>query len=119
MTLTGRLLILVLAIVTTMLISGAYLALGAARENINYEVESSARITMQLLTAALISGHTEDQVEAQQILITHLQSLDDTRHLQIAVIRGEGRIIYPISEQETATSKVVPQWFYELVKPAP
>ncbi|MCG7865494.1 MAG: hypothetical protein B6D69_02955 [gamma proteobacterium symbiont of Stewartia floridana] len=119
MTLTGRLLILVLAIVTTMLISGAYLALGAARENINYEVESSARITMQLLTAALISGHTEDQVEAQQILITHLQSLDDTRHLQIAVIRGDGRIIYPISEQETATSKVVPQWFYELVKPAP
>ncbi|MCG7872818.1 MAG: histidine kinase [Candidatus Thiodiazotropha lotti] len=119
MTLTGRLLILVILIVTTMLISGAYLALGVARDNINNEVESSARLTMQLLTAALISGHTEDQVKAQQILITHLQSLDDTRHLQIAVIRGDGRIIYPNSEQKTASSKAVPQWFYQLVKPAP
>jgi two-component system sensor histidine kinase UhpB len=119
MTLTWRLLILVLVIVATMLISGAYLALGAARDNINNEVESSARITMQLLTAALISGHTENQLKAQQILITHLQSLDDTRHLQIAVIRGDGTIIYPNSEQEAVPSKVVPGWFYKLVKPVP
>ncbi|MEJ2621525.1 MAG: histidine kinase [Candidatus Thiodiazotropha sp.] len=119
MTLTWRLLILVLVIVTAMLVSGTYLALGVARDNINNEVESNARITMQLLTAALISGHTENQLKAQQILITHLQSLDDTRHLQIAVIRGDGTIIYPKSERESVPLKVVPQWFYRLVKPLP
>jgi two-component system sensor histidine kinase UhpB len=74
---------------------------------------------MQLLTAALISGHTDNPVKAQQILITHLQSLDDTRHLHIAVIRGDGTIIYPNSEQHAAPLNVAPGWFYRLVKPAP
>jgi two-component system sensor histidine kinase UhpB len=119
MTLTSRLLLLVLTIVMAMLASGAYFALGVARSNINNEIESSARITMQLLTAALISGHTKDQVKAQQILITHLQRLDDTRHLHIAVIRSDGTVIYPFSEKRNVIHQNVPDWFVKLVKPAP
>ncbi|MES9831809.1 MAG: ATP-binding protein [Candidatus Thiodiazotropha sp. DIVDIV] len=117
MTLTSRLLILVLTIVLAMFVSGAYFALGVARNNINNEVESSARITMQLLTAALISSHAEDQVKAQQILITHLQRLDDTRHLHIAMTRGDGTVIYPFSERQEVIPQVVPEWFVSLVKP--
>ncbi|MES9981557.1 MAG: hypothetical protein ABW107_22830, partial [Candidatus Thiodiazotropha sp. 6PLUC5] len=107
MTLTSRLLILVLTIVLAMFVFGAYFALGVARTNITNEVESSARITMQLLTAALISSHAEDQVKAQQILITHLQRLDDTRHLHIALTRGDGTVIYPFSERQELVPKVV------------
>jgi two-component system sensor histidine kinase UhpB len=119
MTLTHRLLLLVIAIVMTMLASGAYIALGVVRDNISEEVESSARLTMQLLTAALISGTAENQPQAQQILITHLQRLDDIRHLQIAIVRGDGTIIYPFSQRKSVRSKRVPDWFMELVKPPP
>jgi two-component system sensor histidine kinase UhpB len=102
-----------------MIVSGAYLALGVARENISDEIESNARLTMQLMTAALISGHTEDQVMAQQTLISHLQRLDDIRHLHIAVVRGDGTVIYPFSESRKAQPKQVPAWFVDLVKPVP
>jgi two-component system, NarL family, sensor histidine kinase UhpB len=119
MTLTHRLLLLVLAIVMSMLACGAYIALGVTRDNISEEVESSARLTMQLLTAALISGHAESELKAQQILITHLERLDDIRHLHIAVIRGDGSVIYPFSERRKSAPKTVPTWFVDLVKPPP
>jgi len=119
MTLTRRLLLLLLAIVMATVACGAYIALGIARDNVSREVESSARLTMQLLTAALISGHAESQPKAQQILITHLQRLDDIRHLRIAVIRGDGSVIYPFSEGRAVRLQTVPGWFFDLVKPAP
>jgi two-component system sensor histidine kinase UhpB len=119
MTLTSRLIVLVIAIVMAMLASGAYYALDFVRSNISEEIESSARLTMQLLTAALISGSADSQPQAQQILISHLQRLDDIRHLHIAVVRGDGTIIYPFSEQQQVRRPSVPAWFVELVKPPP
>lgn len=119
MTLTHRLILLVIAIVMTMLASGAYYAIDATRDNITDEIKSSARLTMQLLTAALISGSAENQPEEQQILITHLQRLDDIRHLNIAIVRGDGTIIYPFSERQQAPRQSVPTWFVDLVKPPP
>ncbi len=119
MTLTLRLILLVLAIVLTMLASGAYIALDAVRGNVSDEVESSARLTMQLLSVALISSHGENQAEAQQILIDHLQGLDDIRHLQIAVVRPDGTAIHPFSERKNAEAERVPNWFVSLVAPVP
>jgi two-component system sensor histidine kinase UhpB len=119
MTLTSRLLLLVIVIVVTMLACGAYIALGIARENISAEIDSNARLTMQLLTAALISGSAENQAKTQEILITHLQRLDDIRHLHIAVVRGDGTVITPFSERREARPATVPAWFVDLVRPAP
>ncbi|MES9992034.1 MAG: ATP-binding protein [Candidatus Thiodiazotropha sp.] len=119
MTLTHRLILLVIAIVMTMLASGAYYAIDFTRNNILDEVKSSARLTMQLLTAALISGSADNQPQEQQILISHLQRLDDIRHLNIAVVRGDGTIIYPFSERQQAPRQSVPSWFVDLVKPPP
>ncbi|WP_316366409.1 ATP-binding protein [Candidatus Thiodiazotropha sp. CDECU1] len=119
MTLTHRLILLVIAIVMTMLASGAYYAIDVTRDSISDEIKSSARLTMQLMTAALISGSAENQPEEQQILISHLQRLDDIRHLNIAVVRGDGTIIYPFSERQQAPRQSVPTWFVDLVKPPP
>jgi hypothetical protein len=74
---------------------------------------------MQLLTAALISGSAENQPQEQQILISHLQRLDDIRHLNIAIARGDGAIIYPFSERQQTPRQSVPTWFIDLVKPPP
>lgn len=119
MTLTHRLILLVIAIVMTMLASGAYYAIDFTRNNISDEVRSSARLTMQLMTAALISGSAENQPQEQQILISHLQQLDDIRHLNIAVVRSDGTIIYPFSERRQRPRQSVPSWFIDLVKPPP
>ncbi len=119
MTLTHRLILLVIAIVMAMLASGAYYAIDFVRGNISEEIESSARLTMQLLTAALISGSADNQPQEQQILISHLQRLNDIRHLHIAVVRGDGTIIYPFSERQQVRRPSVPAWFFELVKPPP
>ncbi|MEW8029223.1 MAG: ATP-binding protein [Candidatus Thiodiazotropha sp.] len=119
MTLTHRLILLVIAIVMSMLASGAYYAIDATRDNISDEIKSSARLTMQLLTAALISGSADNQPQEQQILISHLQRLDDIRHLNIAVVRGDGTIIYPFSERRQERQLSVPSWFIDLVKPPP
>jgi len=119
MTLTLRLILLVLAIVLTMLVSGAYIALDAVRGNVSDEVESSARLTMQLLSAALISNHTENPTQAQQILLDHLKGLDDIRHLQIAVVRADGTAILPFSERDNIDAREIPGWFIRLIAPAP
>jgi two-component system, NarL family, sensor histidine kinase UhpB len=119
MTLTLRLILLILAVVLSMLVSGAFIALDIARDNVSKEVESSARLTMQLLTAALISGNVENQAQAQQVLINHLLQLDDIRHLRIAVARSDGSVIYPTSERRELPEQTVPAWFFDLVKPPP
>ncbi|MBW9267649.1 MAG: HAMP domain-containing protein [Candidatus Thiodiazotropha sp. (ex. Lucinisca nassula)] len=119
MTLTHRLILLVIVIVMSMLASGAYYAIDATRDNISDEIKSSARLTMQLMSAALISGTAENQPAEQQILISHLQRLNDIRHLNIAVVRGDGTIIYPFSERQQARQLSVPRWFIDLVKPPP
>ncbi|MES9847364.1 MAG: ATP-binding protein, partial [Candidatus Thiodiazotropha sp.] len=61
----------------------------------------------------------ENQPAEQQILISHLQRLNDIRHLNIAVVRGDGTIIYPFSERQQARQLSVPRWFIDLVKPPP
>jgi two-component system sensor histidine kinase UhpB len=119
MTLTHRLILLIISIVMTMLASGAYYAIDATRTNISDEIRSSARLTMQLLSAALISGSADNKPQQQQVLIEHLQRLDDIRHLNIAVVRGDGTIIYPFSERQRRGPQHVPTWFIDLVKPPP
>jgi two-component system sensor histidine kinase UhpB len=119
MPLIHRLILLVIAIVISMLASGAYYAIDATRDNISNEVRSSARLTIQLLSAALISGSADNKPQQQQILIEHLQRLDDIRHLNIAVVRSDGTIIYPFSERQRRGPQHVPTWFIDLVKPPP
>lgn len=119
MTLTLRLILLVLAIVLAMLASGAYIALDAVRGNVAEEIEANARLTMQLLSAALISSHTDSPTESQQILLDQLKGLDDIRHLQIAVVRPDGTAILPFSDKESVNAHTVPGWFLNLIAPVP
>jgi two-component system, NarL family, sensor histidine kinase UhpB len=119
MSLTLRLILLVLAIVLAMLASGAYIALDAVRGNVAEEIESNARLTLQLLSAALISNHTDNPTMSQQILLDQLKGLDKIRHLQIAVVRGDGTAILPFSNKEKANAGAIPGWFIKLIAPQP
>ncbi len=118
MSLSLRLILLILAVVFTMLMAGAYIAVNTARQTVAHETESSAKHTLQLLSAAIISAQTDDPHTSQHILIRHLQDLDRTRHLNIAVLRPDGTIIQPTFLNPDTTLDTVPKWFAKLITPA-
>ncbi|MEJ2592929.1 MAG: LapD/MoxY N-terminal periplasmic domain-containing protein, partial [Candidatus Thiodiazotropha sp.] len=119
MTLTLRLILLILAIVLSMLVSGAFVALDRARDNVAAEIDANVRLTLQLLSAALISGHGDNPIQAQQMLLDQLKGLENIRHLQIAVIRGNGSAILPFGDKPGADDGEVPDWFVKLLAPPP
>lgn len=118
MSLSLRLIILILAVVFTMLLAGAFIAVNSARQTVEQETESSARHTLQLLSAAIISSQTGDPQTSQHILIRQLQELDQTRHLNIAVLRPDGTVIQPSLRNTDTGLDTVPRWFSEMISPA-
>ena len=119
MSLSLRLIVLILGVVLSMLLAGALLAIDHARKTVANETESSARLTLQLLSAAIISGQADTPGSAQQILIRHLQELNKTRHLNIALLSHEGVVIQPANQSLENRQKTVPRWFTQLISPAP
>jgi len=119
MSLSLRLILLILGVVLSMLLAGAFLALDHARKTVANETESSARLTLQLLSAAIISGQADNPSSAQQILIRHLQELNKTRHLNIALLRHDGLVIQPASQSREGRQNAAPRWFSHLISPAP
>ena len=83
MSLSLRLILLILGVVFSMLIAGAYIAINTARQTVAHETESSARHTLQLLSAAIIRAQTDNPATSQHILIRHLQELFLARHINI------------------------------------
>ena len=117
MSLSLRLILLILGVVFSMLIAGAYIAVTTARQTVAHETESSARHTLQLLSAAIISAQTDNPATSQHILIRHLQDLDRTRHLNIAVLRPDGSVIQPSFRTRDPGLGTVPDWFARLIAP--
>lgn len=118
MRLSLRLMLLILGVVFSMLLAGAFVAVTSARQTVAEETESSARHTLQLLSAAIISSQTDNPQASQHILIQHLQELDQTRHLRIAVLRPDGTVIQPNFRNKKAGLDAVPHWFSSLIIPA-
>ena len=119
MSLSLRLLILILTVVFVMLAVGAFGAINNAREIVSREIESSAKHTLQLLSAAVISAQAENARASQQILLHHLQAIDKTRHLKIAVRHPDGTVILPASQAQKNNPTRVPTWLFRLIAPTP
>lgn len=119
MRLSLRIILLVITIVILMVVSGAFLAIQSARHSVEQETESIAQHTLQLITATMISSSGPGAMDSQRALIEHLQKMDRTRHLRISVVRPNGQIIRPEYFDRKPEIKVAPDWFYQLIAPAP
>ncbi|MCP5087327.1 MAG: hypothetical protein GY952_11055, partial [Rhodobacteraceae bacterium] len=119
MSLSLRLIILILTVVFAMLAVGAFVAMNNAREIVSQEIESSAKHTLQLLSAAVISTQADNARASQQILLRHLQEIDRTRHLKIAVRHPDGTVILPASQALKNNPTRVPNWLFRLIAPTP
>jgi two-component system sensor histidine kinase UhpB len=118
MSLTLRLIILILVVVFSMLAAGAVIAIHTARETVDKEIQSSARLTLQLLTAAIISSGSNNSQSAQNLLVRQLQELDNTRHLDIVILHPNGSITRTASRTPIPPAEKVPHWFTELIAPS-
>ncbi|MGF1645245.1 MAG: ATP-binding protein [Thiotrichales bacterium] len=119
MTLTLRLLLVVVLVVLGLLVSAAFIELRFAKQTVERELDSSAKLTLQLVSAAFIAGQVSDHAESLDILIRHLQQLRNIRHLDIAVLRADGTVIQPFSDNRERGASRVPDWFRRLVAPLP
>ncbi len=90
-----------------------------AQKSVAEEIESSARLTLQLLTAATMSVAAEDQRRLQTALVQNLGTLGNIRHLNIALLGGDGRTILPATTHFEHTIAAAPHWFVRLVAPSP
>ena len=90
-----------------------------AQNSVAEEIESSARLTLQLLTAATMSVQAEDQRKLQTALVHNLGTLGNVRHLNIALLGSDGRTILPVTDDSKPSLAAAPQWFVRLVAPSP
>ena len=119
MSLRFRLNILIIALFALVLLLGSIFVIVNARQAISQELESSANLALQLLTAATMTSMTEQQHKWRLSLMQNLNTLTKVRHLNISIIGGDERPIMPVIRNATQLESVAPSWFVRLVAPAP
>jgi two-component system, NarL family, sensor histidine kinase UhpB len=96
------------------LILGGLLALWQARDAVDKEVESSIRLAMQLIKI----GFSQSLPTAlnEEAWLTQLNSLEETRHLSIQLIKSSGQIInFAQNKHQKVHENIPPAWFIKLV----
>lgn len=119
MSLRLRLNLLINLVFTLVLAIAVVFVILNAQKSVAEEIESSAGLTLQLLTAATLSVQAEDQRRLQTALVQNLGTLGNVRHLNIALLGGDGQTILPATENGGHTIADAPQWFVRLVAPSP
>lgn len=119
MNLALRLNLLIFVLFLLALAVGFYFTINNARNAVAQETNASAKLTMQLLSTATISLQMTGNTEAQQTFMQNLQSMDDIRHMNIALFHSDGSITRPFIKTIPSKNINVPQWFRQLVEPSP
>ena len=114
-----RLNLLIFILFLLALAAGFYFTISNARDAVAQETNASAKLTMQLLSTATISLQMTGSIEAQQTFLRNLQTLDDIRHMNIALFHSDGSVTRPFIKTIDNRNTPVPQWFSRLVEPSP
>lgn len=116
MTLLQRLMLILLLSVSLLVLVSAWVIISNARATVNEELDSTARVAIQLISASLASLPDDEELRSQ--LRDNLQQLPGTRHLQIGFTHpASGASIWtPLQQEEEAIA--APAWFVSLVEPS-
>jgi two-component system, NarL family, sensor histidine kinase UhpB len=101
------------------LLLGTLLVVANARQAVSQETEASAAMLLQLLTAVTISSETASRQERYQALALSIGELEQTRHLNVALLGRSVPVMPPASGEEEAPDSRAPAWFSRLVTPPP
>lgn len=117
MSLRLRLSLLIALLFLLVLMATVYVVIENARRAIEDEIQSSAKLTLQLIEIAFIS--VENQPTERKIkLVEGIANLQSSRHLTIDIIRRTNTRHAPFFPERAEVS-VAPGWFIHLVKPDP
>ena len=117
MSLSFRLNLLIVFTFVLILLPSTALIVMNTREAVSKELESSAELALQLLTAATLSGSPENAHKWRLSLVRNLNQLSKIRHLNIAIRGADDKPIMPIIS--AGADAIVPWWFSDLVVPDP
>ncbi len=117
MSLASRIILLILAVVTTMVLSGAVVVVKNARQNVAKEIDTSAELTMQLLSAVFYSSQTRASSEPMDILVDHLQQIEHIRHLNLSIQQADYSSPKKVLIANPERKSQAPWWFASLVSP--
>ncbi len=99
------------------MISGFYI-IANSRTAVQREVESTARLALQLIQIAVSTADLEGDAEKQMRLIDSLARLNETRHLHIEISSAK-EVLYPVDIVKKPSESNAPGWFVRLVQPPP
>ena len=118
MTLSVRLNLVIVLILALLLVVGSVAIILTARKSIAQEIDSSVNLSLELLAAASATTDAANQRALQLALVERLATLDEIRHLEIALLGSDGLPIAPLMpDQPLAASSSAPRWFVRLVTP--
>ena len=119
MSLRFRLNILITLLFALILLAGSFYVINNARTAVQEEMQSVAKLTLQLVEIALMSNAGSSTPEIHQEVLEKIANLESTRHLEIELYksRSMGNMI-PVRIIPTITSEA-PEWFIRMVKPMP
>lgn len=90
-----------------------------ARIAVNDEVQSTARLTLQLIEIAFASTTQQTGVDAQKAVLEQIANMEGTRHLYIELYRSVSAEQKIPMRVELPISANAPEWFIKMVKPPP
>lgn len=117
MSLSLRLIILILSVVFSMLVAGAVIAIHSTRDAVAQETQASAQHTLQLLSVAIISSGSNNPQSNPHLLVEQIQELNKARHINIVIVHPDGTVTRPSSRTKEEDSSGVPEWFTRLIAP--
>jgi len=117
MSLRFRLNLLITCVFLVLLAAGVVLVIQNARNAVSEEMQSTANLALNLLDVS-VAGTASDS-DTRSALVERLRELEKTRHLRIQMrATGDETRISPSTSMPTRIARA-PQWFADLVEPAP
>jgi len=119
MSLRSRLNLLISLLFALILLGGSIYVINNARNAVNSEVQSTARLTLQLIEIAFANAEELSGIDIQKTVLEQIANIEGTRHLHIGLYRAinpDQKIPMQVGPPISANA---PQWFIKLVKPPP
>ena len=118
MSLRLRLNLLITLLFLILFVISSFYIIANSRAAVQREVESTARLALQLIQIAISTAELESDANKQMQLLDSLTKLEETRHLHIEISNAE-EVFYPLDIGSKPAESNAPGWFVGLVQPPP
>lgn len=116
MNLASRIMLLILAVVGAMILSGALLVVKNARESVANELDANAEVIMKLLSVMLLSSDAASAHRPMEVLANELGKIDQLRDLNLTIRRVGDATPHTVIRPKQHEN-MVPFWFEQMVSP--